>query len=46
MIGRTQTNGPDYDTVRKVQDGYTITRWPAWAKSRNWCRPRSIPRWT
>jgi hypothetical protein len=26
MIGRTQTNGPaDYDAVRKVQDGYTIT---------------------
>jgi hypothetical protein len=26
MIGRTQTNGPaDYQAVRKVQDGYTIT---------------------
>ena len=26
MIGRTQTNGPaDYEAVRKVQDGYTIT---------------------
>jgi hypothetical protein len=26
MIGRTQTNGPaDYEAVRKVQDGFTIT---------------------
>lgn len=26
IIGRTQTNGPaDYQAVRKVQDGYTIT---------------------
>jgi hypothetical protein len=26
IIGRTQTNGPkDYEAVRKVQDGYTVT---------------------
>ncbi|PWI12924.1 hypothetical protein DI272_01255 [Streptomyces sp. Act143] len=29
IIGRTQTNGPaDYEAVRKVQDGYTLTAVP------------------
>jgi hypothetical protein len=34
IIGRTQTNGPkDYDAVRKVQDGYTITPLSQWGKT-------------
>ncbi len=33
IIGRTQTNGPkDYEAVRKVQDGYTITPLSGWGK--------------
>jgi hypothetical protein len=33
IIGRTQTNGPkDYDAVRKVQDGYTLTPLSQWGK--------------
>jgi hypothetical protein len=38
VIGRTQTNGvKDYDTVRKIQDGYKITLLSDWNKS-----PRTV----
>jgi hypothetical protein len=34
VIGRTQTNGPsDYEAVRKVQAGYTITPLSRWGKA-------------
>ena len=34
IIGRTQTNGvSDYETVRKIQDGYKITALPDWGKT-------------
>jgi hypothetical protein len=33
MIGRTQTNCPeDYEAVRQVQDGYTITPLSRWGR--------------